>query len=101
MRGDLTIHGVTKEVVLDVEGPVDEVKVGPMLKSGASAATTINRKDFGLEWNRALEAGGWVVGDEVKITLEIEMERKAEAPPEKPAGGAAPRSAGGASKNAK
>lgn len=86
--GDLTIRGVTREVMLDVEGPVPEVKMGPNLKSGASASTTINRKDFGLNWNRALEAGGWVVGDEVKITLEIEMGRKAAPAPEKPAGAA-------------
>src|SRR5574341_1646415 len=83
VRGDLTIRGVTREVVLAVEGPVPEVKMGPNLKSGASASTTINRKDFGLNWNRALEAGGWVVGDEVKITLEIEMGRKAAPAPEK------------------
>lgn len=102
VSGDLTIRGVTREVVLAVEGPSPEVKMGPSIKSGASASTTINRKDFGLAWNRALEAGGWVVGDEVKITLEIEMGRKAEAPAaEKPAGAAALRSASGASKNAK
>ncbi len=86
VTGDLTIHGVTREVVLDVEGPVPEVKMGPNLKSGASASTTINRKDFGLVWNKALDSGGVVVGDEVKITLEIEMGRKAAAQ-EKPAGG--------------
>lgn len=79
VTGDLTIHGVTREVVLDVDGPSPEVKVGPDFKSGASASTTISRKDFGLLWNKVLEAGGWVVGDEVKITLEIEMGRK---PPE-------------------
>ena len=94
VTGDLTIHGVTREVVLDVEGPSPEVKAGQNIKSGASASTTISRKDFGLTWNRALEAGGWVVGDEVKITLEVEMGRKAAAPP-------APQSAReGASRNA-
>src|SRR5574341_1753243 len=76
VTGDLTIRGVTREVVLDVEGPVPEVKMGPNVKSGASASTTINRKDLGLMWNLALESGGWAVGDEVKITLEIEMGRK-------------------------
>lgn len=83
VTGDLTIHGVTKEVTLDVEGPSPEVKMGANIRSGASAVTTISRKDFGITWNRALEAGGWVVGDEVKITLEIEMGRKvaAAAPP--------------------
>jgi polyisoprenoid-binding protein YceI len=92
VTGDLTIHGVTKEVVLDVEGPTAEVKMGPNLKSGVSASTTIKRKDFGLMWNRVLEGGGVVVGDEVKITLEIEMGRKAAAQAQS-SGGAATRSA--------
>lgn len=92
VTGDLTIRGVTREVVLDVEGPMPEVKMGPNLKSGASASTTVNRKDFGLVWNRALESGGVVVGDEVKITLEIEMGRKGAAQ-EKPAGGGKSRGA--------
>ncbi|HEV2022410.1 MAG TPA: YceI family protein [Terriglobales bacterium] len=99
VTGDLTLHGVTKEVVLDVEGPSPEAKMGPNIKSGASAATTINRKDFGLVWNKTMETGGVLVGDEVKITLEIEMGRKAAA---KPAGGAAVRpSTGGAAKSAR
>lgn len=93
VTGDLTIHGVTKEVVLEVEGPMPEVKMGPNLKSGASASTTINRKDFGLVWNRALESGGVVVGEEVKITLEIEMGRKAAPAP------APGKSSGAAGKN--
>ena len=83
VTGDLTIHGVTKEVVLDVEGPTPEAKMGPSIRSGASASTTVNRKDFGLTWNKALESGGVLVGDEVKITLEIEMERKPAAQPSK------------------
>ena len=94
VTGDLTIHGATREVVLEVEGPSPEVRIGKNVKSGASASTTISRKDFGLTWNRALEAGGWVVGDEVKITLEIEMGREVEAPAvEKPAGGGKSRGA--------
>lgn len=74
VTGDLTIHGVTKEVVLDVEGPSGESK-DPWgnIRRGASATTKINRKDFGLTWNKALETGGVVVGDEVTITLEVEM----------------------------
>jgi polyisoprenoid-binding protein YceI len=86
VTGDLTIHGVTKQVVLDVEGPSPEAKMGANIKSGASAATTINRKDFGLVWNKALETGGVLVGDEVKITLEIEMGRKAPPAPAKSSG---------------
>jgi polyisoprenoid-binding protein YceI len=81
VTGDLTIRGVTKQAVLEVEGPTPEMKAGSNIKAGASATTTVNRKDFGLMWNRALEGGGVLVGDEVKITLEIEMGRKV-APPE-------------------
>lgn len=76
LTGDLTIHGVTKEVVLEVEGPGPEVK-DPWgnLKTGASAKTKINRKDFGLVWNVALETGGVLVGDDVNIQLDLELVR--------------------------
>jgi polyisoprenoid-binding protein YceI len=76
--GDLTLHGVTKSVTLDVEGPSAEAK-DPWgnTRIGASATTKINRKDFGLTWNKALETGGFVVGDELTITLDIELIRKA------------------------
>jgi polyisoprenoid-binding protein YceI len=77
VTGDLTLHGVTKEVVLDVEGPSQESKdPWGAFRKGATATTRINRKDFGLVWNKALETGGVAVGDEVTITLEIEMIRK-------------------------
>ena len=74
VTGDLTIRGVTREVVLDVEGPTPPVK-DPQGKMhvGGTASTTINRKDFGLTWNKAIEAGGVVVGDEVEITIDIEI----------------------------
>jgi polyisoprenoid-binding protein YceI len=74
VKGILTLHGVSKDVVLDVEGPTMESK-DPWgnIRKGATATTTINRKDFGLTWNAALETGGVLVGDEVNITLEIEM----------------------------
>lgn len=76
--GDLTIHGVTKEVTLDVEGPTAEVKdQRGNARIGASATTRINRKDFGLTWNRALDAGGFVVGDEVSITIDVEAVHRA------------------------
>jgi polyisoprenoid-binding protein YceI len=76
LTGDLTIHGVTKEVMLEVEGPGPEVK-DPWgnLKTGASAKTKINRKDFGLVWNVALETGGVLVGDDVHIQLDLELVR--------------------------
>ena len=74
VTGDLTLHGVTREVVLDVEPLAMESK-DPWgnLRRGTTATTKINRKDFGLVWNKALETGGVAVGEEVLITLEIEM----------------------------
>jgi polyisoprenoid-binding protein YceI len=74
VTGDLTLHGITKQVVLEVEGPSKESK-DPWgnFRSGVFASTTINRKDFGLVWNKALETGGVAVGEEVTINLEIEM----------------------------
>jgi polyisoprenoid-binding protein YceI len=76
VTGDLTIHGVTKEVALDVEGLAPEAK-DPWgnVKSGATATAKINRKDFGLVWNVALETGGVLVGEEIAITLELELLR--------------------------
>jgi polyisoprenoid-binding protein YceI len=72
VTGDLTIHGVTKEVVLNVEGPSAEGK-DPFgnIRIGASATTKIKRSEFGLSWNAALETGGILVGDDLKIELEI------------------------------
>ena len=77
MTGDLTIRGVTKEVILAVEGPSPEIK-DPMgnRRVGGQAATKINRKDFGLVWNAALETGGVAVGDEVEITIDVEIYKK-------------------------
>lgn len=71
--GDLTLRGTTREVVLDVEGPAAPVTMRGMQRTGASATTKIQRKDFGLTWNRAIETGGMVVGDEVTITIDIEL----------------------------
>jgi polyisoprenoid-binding protein YceI len=77
--GDLTIHGVTKEVTLDVEGPSAPVKQpgrqGTLLRTGAAATTTINRRDFGLSYNRLVEATP-SVGDEIKITIDIEATKQ-------------------------
>ena len=71
--GDLTMRGTTKEVVLEVEGPTDPVTVQNSQRIGATATTTLNRKDFGVSWSRAMDGGGYVVGDEVKVTLELEL----------------------------
>ena len=77
VTGLLTLHGVAKEVVLDVEG-LTGVSKDPWgnLRRGASASTKISRKDFGLLWNAALETGGVAVADEVLISLEVEMTKK-------------------------
>ena len=68
LAGDLTIHGVTREVALTVDGPTSEEK-DPWgnLRIGASAATKIKRSDFGLTWNAALETGGLLVSDKIEI----------------------------------
>jgi polyisoprenoid-binding protein YceI len=78
VTGDLTIHGVTKEVVLDVEGPTPAIKMGNNLRRGASATTKINRKDFGITWSRTLDGGGMVVSEEVNITLDVEFLQRAQ-----------------------
>ena len=70
--GNLTIRGVTKPVVLDVEQAGRSKDPWGGERTGFSATTKINREDFGLTWNAALEAGGVLVGNEVKISLEIE-----------------------------
>ena len=74
VEGDLTIRGVTRKVVFDVEGPTPPAK-DPWgnTRVAVSATTKINRKDFGLTWNAALETGGILVGDEVTITLDAQF----------------------------
>jgi polyisoprenoid-binding protein YceI len=74
VEGDLTIHGVTRKVVFAVEGPTEPGKdPWGYTRVGLTATTKINRKDFGLTWNAALETGGILVGDEVTITLEVQL----------------------------
>jgi polyisoprenoid-binding protein YceI len=70
--GDLTIRGVTREVSLDAELEGQGIDPWGGKRVGFTATTTINRKDFGLNWNQALEAGGVLVSDQVKIGLEIQ-----------------------------
>ncbi len=74
VAGELTIHGVTRNVVFTVEGPTAPGK-DPWgnTRIGLSATTKINRKDFGLTYNAALETGGILVGDEVTITLDVQF----------------------------
>src|SRR5579862_648399 len=74
VAGELTIHGVTRNVVFEVEGPSAPTK-DPWgnTRIGLSATTRINRKDFGLTWNASLEAGGILVGEEVAISLDVQF----------------------------
>jgi len=80
VTGDLTIHGTTKQVVLEVEGPTAPVK-DPWgnQRAAASATTKINRQDFGVKWNATMDNGGVVVGDEVSITIDVELVQKGAA----------------------
>jgi polyisoprenoid-binding protein YceI len=74
VEGDLSIRGVTRKVTFSVEGPTPPTR-DPWgnTRIGLSATTKINRKDFGLTWNAALETGGILVGEEVNITLDVEF----------------------------
>jgi polyisoprenoid-binding protein YceI len=77
MIGDLTMHGTTREVTLDVDGPTPEITDSSgNVKRGFSATTTLNRKDFGLVWNNMLKTGEAVVSDIVKIQIDVEMTKK-------------------------
>ncbi len=78
VTGDLTIHGVTHEEVLYVTGPTPEI-IDPwgLTRRGAEATAKISRKDFGLTYNSVLETGGVVIGDEVEISIEVELVKSA------------------------
>ena len=77
VTGELTIHGVTRDVTLEVEGLAPEAK-DPWgnARIGGTATTKISRKDFGLSWNAALEAGGLLIGDDVKIEIDFQAIRQ-------------------------
>jgi polyisoprenoid-binding protein YceI len=74
VTGDLTIHGATKEVVLDVDGPSPAIK-DPWgnQRAAANAITTINRQEYGVKFNGKMDTGGLVVGDDVAITIDVEI----------------------------
>ena len=77
VTGNLTIHGVTKQVVLDVEGPSGAVK-DPWgnTRVALNASTTVNRLDYGVKWNAKMDSGGMVVGDDVNVNIDLEMTKK-------------------------
>jgi polyisoprenoid-binding protein YceI len=79
--GDLAIRGTTREVTLDVEYSGMSKSPWGTTNAGFTASTKISRKEWNLNWNVALETGGWLVGDEVKIDLELELIQQAEAVP--------------------
>ncbi len=79
MHGDLTIHGVTKRVALDVSYLGEITDPWGNRRRGYTAETTLNRRDFGMSWNKVLDAGGVLVGDKVKVTLNIEAVEQAKA----------------------
>jgi polyisoprenoid-binding protein YceI len=70
--GDLTLHGVTREIVLEVTGEGQAMDPWGGTRTAFSATTSLDRREFGLLWNQALEAGSVLVGNEVRITLEIQ-----------------------------
>lgn len=81
LYGDLTIRGVTKPVVLDVEYAGQAQSPWGATSAGFSASATINRKDWGLAWNQALETGGVLVGEKIAISIELELIQQTEAEP--------------------
>ena len=77
VTGDLTVRGVSREVVLDgeVSGPITDPWGGTRI--GVSLSGKVNRKEFGMVWNAALDAGGFVLADDVKLAIEVELLKKA------------------------
>jgi len=84
VTGNLTIHGVTKEVTLPVTF-LGTVNTGRGEKAGFETGITLNRKDFGIVWNRVLDAGGTTLGDDVIVSINVEANKK--QPPSPPATG--------------
>jgi polyisoprenoid-binding protein YceI len=81
ITGDLTIKDVTRPVELDAEFHGSAKNPWGNTVAGFGATTKINREDFGLTWNMALEAGGWLVGKDINITLDVEVIQEAETAP--------------------
>ena len=78
LYGDLTIRGITKPVILDVEYTGQAQSPWGTINAGFSATATINRKDWELNWNQALETGGFLVGEKIKIEIELELVKQPE-----------------------
>jgi polyisoprenoid-binding protein YceI len=82
LYGDLTIRDVTKPVTLDIEYAGQATSPWGTTSAGFSAQTKISRKEWGLNWNVALETGGWLVGDQITISIELELVKQVEQPQE-------------------
>ncbi|HVR40169.1 MAG TPA: YceI family protein [Thermoanaerobaculia bacterium] len=80
VTGELTMRGVTKTVTLPVTF-LGFAKMGQREKAGFSIETTVNRKDYGINWNKALDQGGFMLSDDVKVEINIEADKKPAAPP--------------------
>ena len=76
----MTIRDITKLVVLDVEYAGQAKTPWGTTSAGFNASTKINRKDWNLNWNVALETGGWLVGDQITINIELELVKQVEQP---------------------
>ncbi|HEY3294842.1 MAG TPA: YceI family protein [bacterium] len=78
LTGDLTIRGISKEITLDMEGFTEEIK-DPWgnFRVGGTATASLNRFDYGLKWNAAIETGGLIVGEKIQIKLDLSLVRKA------------------------
>ncbi len=77
VEGALTMHGVTRDVVLQIDGPTPEITdLGGNARLGATATAKLNRKDWGLTWNKVLESGGVAVSEEVSITIDVAAVRQ-------------------------
>ena len=84
VTGDLTMRGVTRRVTLPVAF-LGFLKHPRGEKAGFEIETTLNRKDYGILWNRALDEGGFVLGDDVKVSINLEVDKTMPAPPAAPA----------------
>jgi len=78
VAGTLTMHGVSKEITLTVDYLGEMAAMGGV-RAGYELTTTINRKDFGVSWNRALDAGGFVLGDDVEVNINLEVVKQEDA----------------------